>query len=174
MIGRTQRLLTYMALLLLFVSGTAHFVLHDYFPSRGPFGPGPNPWEPWLLRLHGAAAMWTLVILGMALPGHVARFWRMARNRLAGFVLLASMAVLIGTGYGLYYFSGDGLRAVTRQSHIAVGLLALPAFMAHLWRGIASRPRRHSHRSGVPPAQSTKRRWGLAPGRRKPVRPMQR
>lgn len=126
-------------LALLFASGLAHFVVHDYFPARGPFGPVPNPLEPWLLKLHGAAAMLTLILVGSLLPTHIARFWRLAHNRAPGLLFLAVMLLLIASGYGLYYFGGDELRRYTRSAHIVLGLAAAPVFAFHFWRGSAQR-----------------------------------
>lgn len=135
MIGRRHRNISYLVLGLLLVSGVAHFVVHDYFPIQGRFGPAPNPSEIWLLRLHGAAAMATLLVLGTLLPTHVLRFWKQGRNRPAGLGLVVVMSLLIVSGYGLYYFGGATIRAWTRDAHIVIGLLALPALGFHRWRG---------------------------------------
>jgi len=134
-----HRRIAYAALALVFVSGVAHFVVHDEFPMPGPFGPTPNPLEPWLLKLHGAAAMATLIVLGSFVPTHIARFWRSAHNRVPGMMFLIVMSLLVATGYGLYYFGGDELRRVTRSAHIALGLAAAPVFAFHVWRGWALR-----------------------------------
>jgi hypothetical protein len=156
--NHSLRRFVYAVLALLFASGVLHFVLHDYFPARGPFGPEPNPMEPWLLRLHGAAAMATLFAFGLLTPTHVGRFWRLARNRVPGLALVAVLLLLVVTGYGLYYLGGEQIRVVTRLAHVALGLFALPAFGFHLWRGVASRrPRRGQ---GAP---SSTRRTGLVP-----------
>jgi len=100
-----------------------------------------------MLKLHGAAAMLGLMVLGSLLSTHIHRFWRLRRNRLAGGVFLSSALLLIVSGYGLYYFGGDQARALCRQLHIVIGLLALPAFAMHLWRGRALR--RHPRVNGL-------------------------
>jgi hypothetical protein len=147
MLSRIHRRCVYAVLAVLFFSGLAHYVLHGWFVLQGDFGPVPNPLEPWMLRLHGAAAMLSLIVLGSLLSGHIQAFWRRRRNRRAGGVFLACSLLLIGSGYGLYYFGGDQARAVCRQLHIVIGLLALPAFAMHLWRGGALR--RHLRAAGV-------------------------
>ncbi len=143
MLSPLHRKLSYGILLILFGSGAIHFIVHDYFPVHGPFGPAPGPWEPWLLRLHGGAAMLSLIVFGTLLPTHVGRFWRVARNRAPGLGVLLVMLLLMATGYGLYYFGGEQLRTSTREIHIVFGFAALPAFAFHIWRGLALRQGRH-------------------------------
>ncbi|MDR3417820.1 MAG: hypothetical protein P4L83_16705 [Nevskia sp.] len=147
MLSRFHRRCSYAVLVLLFASGLAHFVLHRWFMAQGEFGPSPQPLEPWMLKLHGAAAMLSLVLLGSLLPGHIQRFWRLARNRSAGGLFLTCALLLIASGYGLYYVGGESARDWCRQSHIVLGLLALPAFGIHLWRGRALR--RHPRIDGL-------------------------
>jgi hypothetical protein len=152
MLSLLHRRLSYWVLGALFATGTADWLLHGWFHTDGPFGPQPHPLEPWMLRLHGAAAMLGLVVLGSVLPAHVFRFWMLARNRTAGGVFLAVMLVLVASGYGLYYLGGDCLRQVNRNIHLIVGLVSAPLFGLHLWRGFAAR---HSR---VPPEVSSSRR----------------
>jgi hypothetical protein len=147
MLSLLHRRCSYAVLILLFGSGVAHWVLHDWFTAQGEFGPQPNPLEPWMLKLHGAAAMLGLIVFGSLVTAHIHRFWRLARNRSAGGVFLACALLLIGSGYGLYYLGGESSRAWCRQIHIVIGLLALPAFAIHLWRGRALR--RHPRADGL-------------------------
>ena len=147
MLSALHRRCAYAVLILLFGSGLAHWLLHGWFMRVGEFGPTPDPLEPWMLKLHGAAAMAGLVLLGSVAGGHVNRFWRLARNRLAGGVFLGCALLLVASGYGLYYFGGEQARAWCRELHIVIGLLALPAFAVHLWRGRALR--RHPRFNGL-------------------------
>ncbi len=135
MLGPLHRLLAYLVLALLFASGLVHLLLHDYFPLPGPLGPSPRPLEISMLRLHGGAAMATLVLLGSVLGSHVLRFWRHGQNRTAGALFLGALALLGASGYGLYYLDDQWLRGWTREAHIAIGLAALPVFLWHLRRG---------------------------------------
>lgn len=139
MLSQLHRRVAYTVLLLVFFSGLAHYVLHDFLARPGEFGPAPHPLEPWMLRLHGAAAMAVLVLLGTLLPTHIGRFWRPAPHSGAGLTFLAFVALLVLTGYGLYYLGGEGWRAFCRQAHIVGGLVAVPVFAYHLWRGRALR-----------------------------------
>ena len=111
-----------------FVTGVAWWVLHRWFQVNGEFGPAPHPAEHWLIRLHGAAAMLSLVLLGTLLAQHVRRAWLAHRNRRSGTLLLALNALLALTGYALYYSGGESLRAFASNAHLALGL-ALPVIL---------------------------------------------
>ena len=71
-------------------------------------------------RLHGALAMAFLVVLGALYP-HVRDGLKARRNTAWGVALLASLGVLILTGWCLYYLPLNGVAAV----HLWVGV-ALP------------------------------------------------
>ena len=95
----------------------------------------PHPAEPWSLKLHGAAAMAILIILGTLLPTHVRFAWHARRNRPNGIALLAFFVLLVVTGYGLYYLGDERLRSWTSWLHLGIGI-ALPAMIIlHIWSG---------------------------------------
>ena len=94
---------------------------------------------PWLLKIHGGAAMVALFVLGVLYPLHIARGWRLNRNRFWGAVLVLATALLIVTGYLLYYASAEGLREIVSSTHSWIGL-AFPLIVAwHIVRGRSSR-----------------------------------
>jgi hypothetical protein len=101
------------------------------------------------MKIHGAAAMAILVLIGTLLIGHVKFAWRAGRNRTNGAFFFSAFGILILTGYGLYYAGGEKLRAWTSWIHIVVGL-ALPILLfAHVLLGQRTRPfappRGHRH-----------------------------
>lgn len=131
----------YGVLALLFVTGAAWIeVDRTAWPETATY----------LLRLHGGAAMATLVLLGALLPIHVRIGWRRGRNRASGTVMLVSNAILVVTAFGLYYTGSETLRQWTNDLHIAIGL-GLPVLVAaHVVLGRRARgPRRAS---GGPPS----------------------
>ena len=65
------------------------------------------------MKIHGAASMAILVLVGMLLTGHVRFAWRARRNRGNGSLFLGAFGILTITGYGLYYAGGESLRAWT-------------------------------------------------------------
>lgn len=97
--------------------------------------------KSWALAVHGGAAMGFLVVLGTLLPTHVINAWRSGGNRASGIVLLVAIGLLIGSGYGLYYFGGDQLRVVTQWVHLGLGLCEPPLVITHIILGRATRSR---------------------------------
>jgi hypothetical protein len=93
-----------------------------------------SPVPALLPELHGAAAMAFLLAFGALLPQHVPSGWRQKRQRPTGLLLVLVCAILVLTGWGLYYFSEEALRAATRLIHSILGILLPLAMGAHVWR----------------------------------------
>jgi hypothetical protein len=94
--------------------------------------------KPWLMRIHGATAMASLIMLGFLIPRHMQRGWAQDRNRLAAVGLVVGCMFLILSGYGLYYCGDEALRAWLSSAHIASGIL-LPIIL--VWHIISGRTR---------------------------------
>ena len=91
--------------------------------------------SPWLLKMHGAGAMGFLIVFGTLLPIHVHRAWVAGMNRFTGVLFMGYCALLILTGYGLYYAGGETLRAIMKSAHLWPGLLSPLMLAGHLWAG---------------------------------------
>jgi cation transport ATPase len=130
----------FLVLAVLFASGVAWAALH-YWPGSND-SPERSTLQPTLMKLHGAAAMATLILIGMLLPTHVRAAWRARRNRINGTIVLGSLALLTLTGYGLYYIGGESLRAVTSYSHLALGVMLPILLFLHIAQGRKTRPDR--------------------------------
>src|SRR5206468_2391653 len=76
-----QRLLLYAALLVLLATGVAWEL------SRGSLA-------TWLMKLHGAAAMVALILVGTLIAHHIPAGWTSLKNRWSGGLLLAVLAWL--------------------------------------------------------------------------------
>jgi uncharacterized membrane protein YbjE (DUF340 family) len=145
-----QRYLLYVVVALLFLSGVAWAYWHYLAVSLNNFETSAKSWA---MKVHGAAAMAILVLIGMLLSSHVRFAWRAGRNRANGSLFLSAFAVLVITGYGLYYFGGERLRAWTSWLHLAVGL-ALPIFLLiHILLGRRTRRSRQSRTRSHRPSQ---------------------
>src|SRR5205809_8070840 len=131
-----QRYFLYAVVALLFFSGVAWAYWNYLAVSPGDFETSAKTWA---MKLHGAAAMAILVLIGMLLTGHVRFAWRAGRNRLNGSVFLSAFAVLTITGYGLYYAGGERLRAWTSWIHLAVGLVLPTLLLIHIFLGKKTR-----------------------------------
>jgi hypothetical protein len=83
---------------------------------------------------HGLAAFGALLLFGGLLPLHVRHGLRQRKNRGSGIAMLATLPLLILTGWGIYYLADENLARATSALHV---LIALPvsAFVAyHAWR----------------------------------------
>jgi hypothetical protein len=118
---------------LLWLSGVAWLVLHFAFAQQTQFGPLPNPWEAVLMRLHGVLAVGGVFLLGWIVGGHTIERWGSARKRLSGLLLVASAALLLASGYALYYTTGAP-HEVASRAHEWLGAGSLVAALAHWWR----------------------------------------
>jgi hypothetical protein len=120
-------------------SGVAWLVAHYLLADASPFGETHHPSEPWWLRLHGAAVMAFLVVLGTILPGHVTRAWSLRKSRaqsvrrnvVTGILMLSLVAALALTGYALYYSGSEELRPYISTGHWVLGLAAVAGFYQH-------------------------------------------
>jgi hypothetical protein len=140
-----QRLWLHGSFAVLFLTGVFWWVLDTWLRVDAGFGPQENPSQPWLLRLHGAAAMIALIALGSLLPNHVRAAWRARKNRFTGGNMITLCLALTVTGYGLYYVGGETLRHVTSLSHLWLGLVFPVVLVWHIRRGRALRHRPPGH-----------------------------
>jgi len=134
---RLQRYFLYAVLALVFLSGVAWACWNYLVASPGDFEISAKAWA---MKIHGAAAMAVLVLIGMLLNAHVRFAWRARRNRANGSVFLSAFGVLTITGYGLYYAGGERLRAWTSWIHLAIGLVLPILLLIHIFLGRRTRP----------------------------------
>lgn len=134
---RLQRYFLYAVLALVFFSGVAWAYWNYLAASPADFAISAKAWA---MKIHGAAAMAVLVLVGMLLNEHVRLAWRARRNRANGSVFLSGFAFLTITGYGLYYAGGERLRAWTSWVHLAIGLVLPILLLIHILLGRKTRP----------------------------------
>lgn len=126
----------------LWLSGSAWLLLHYFGQRQGAFGPETNPAEPWMMKGHGLFLIPALLGIGGMFVAHIPKGWDHQHQRVAGIALCAVLAVLIGSGYLLYYVGDEGARAWTSLVHWGLGL-GLPAvFLWHYLNGLSARRRR--------------------------------
>jgi hypothetical protein len=128
--------LLYGVLALLFFSGAAWAYLNHLVSSPGDFEMSAKAWA---MKIHVAAGMAILVLVGMFLAGHVRFAWRARRNRGNGSLFLGGLGILTATGYGLYYAGGESFRVWTSWIHLGVGLALPLLLLLHVWLGKRTR-----------------------------------
>jgi hypothetical protein len=95
--------------------------------------------ESLALKVHGATAFVALLALGAMLAHHARRGWALKRNRISGSTLVAAFALLIATGYALYYLVSDTTHAPVSLAHWVLGLMLVPLLIGHIVLGRRSR-----------------------------------
>jgi hypothetical protein len=128
----------YVVCALLWASGCAWLLVHFFFPMMTAFGPGPNPWEPVFLHIHGWVAVCGVFLLGWLTAGHISDRWRQSRNRVTGFSLAGFAVILTLSGYALYY-STDHFHDVAAALHEALGVAAVIIALLHWARSSSNR-----------------------------------
>jgi len=126
---------------LLLLTGLGWLVCHFLLAVPNAFGETQHPLEPLWLKLHGGAAMAFLIVIGSLLPIHITRAWRLGKNRTSGAVMLFLLALIILTGYGLYYLGDEQTRPWISLVHWLVGLVVAALLPLHVWLGQRGRGR---------------------------------
>lgn len=101
----------------------------------GEFGENVHPLEPWSMKLHGAGAMVALFFIGSLMNGHIRRALKAGRNLYSGCSMLAALAALTLSGYGLYYLASEQNRPVWSAFHWILGLAIALLLPAHIVLG---------------------------------------
>jgi hypothetical protein len=97
-----------------------------------------------MMKIHGAAAIAILVLIGMLLTTHVKLAWRARRNRGSGVSQLTIFGLLTITGYALYYAGGENFRTWNSRIHLAIGLILPFLLVIHIWLGRRTRSRKRN------------------------------
>ena len=117
----------------LLLSGAVWLVFHHLLANDDVLAT--HPAESWSLRVHGAFAMFSLVLLGSVSALHAGPAWRAHRNRISGGLMFAAMSGLALSGYLLYYAGSPVLRDATSIVHWVIGLLLPLCLLLHMTLG---------------------------------------
>ncbi len=136
---RWHRRCIYATCLVLVLSGAGWLLARYFLRPAGQFGEVVHPLEPWAMKVHGAGAMAMLFFLGSLMNSHIRRALKAGRNLASGWSMIATMALLTITGFGLYYVAGDSDRPIWSLLHWALGFGLAALIMVHVLAGRASR-----------------------------------
>lgn len=133
-ISRTQRAVLYLSTVALLVSAALWLsVRYLAWPAMAqPALEGlPSPWLAYLMKVHGAAMMVMLFIVGRLSGTHVMKGWRLHWRRSGGVALLVGVAALALTGYGMYYLVPEDWRDAVGLAHAAAGAAWCAILLVH-------------------------------------------
>jgi hypothetical protein len=127
-----HRRLFYLVFALLWISGALWLVVE--WLKDPELGPARTPLQTFSMKIHGAAMLVYLAMLGTLLT-HVRRGTALRANRFSGFSKIALNGILALTGWMLYYLTDDALREWSSMIHWTVGLSSLFLLIAHVQLG---------------------------------------
>lgn len=120
--SRGQRVSVYLSVGALWLSGCLWLCLDQFFAKRGPFGVTPHPLQAPILLLHGVAAILSMYLFGWITARHALRWWPGRVRRLSGGALAALLAVLIVSGFALFFLIDDESQHIAAAIHEVLGL----------------------------------------------------
>ncbi len=130
-LGRRRRWAFYIVGIGVWLTGALWLLFHYFFVTQGEFGPTTNPLEPWWLKLHGAFAFAAVWIFGLLWGIHITKLLPTQRKRWSGSALTGVFALLIVSGYLLYYVGDDRFRPMISLLHWVIGLASPVALLGH-------------------------------------------
>ncbi|MEO8669998.1 MAG: hypothetical protein ABI411_01715 [Tahibacter sp.] len=140
---RHERLVIFICTLV-WSSGALWLFFHHFLRQAGEFGDTAHPLESWWLKLHGLAAFAFLWLAGLLWGLHVTRAWPQRQRRWSGGGIFVSGAVLIASGYLLYYSGDELLRGWASVLHWVLGLVSPLLLIVHvLWHGAVHERRKN-------------------------------
>ena len=142
---RTQRWF-YAVFGVLFFSGLLWLISHYILEGPGDFSSPYHQLEAWLIKIHGGAAMLSLLVLGVLIPTHMRLGWKQHRNRRSGIIIASTCMILVVSGYGLYYLGNEQWRSIASWMHSALGVGFPLILLIHILMGRGKR-RGRPHRS---------------------------
>lgn len=86
------------------------------------------------MRIHGAATMLGMAVLGSLWGPHVLGAWERRNHRASGGMMAGLWLGLALSGYGLYYLADERWRDFASSSHIALGLAIPFGLGIHVWQ----------------------------------------
>ena len=133
-LSRRHRWSLYGIGLALLISGLAWAWLHRLDEAGNAGGPWREV-KPWLMKVHGFAALGFVLLLGTLLSVHVRHSWHARRNRANGAFFLSAVSILTLTGYLLYYLGDEKHRALCSDVHFWLGATIPLLLIWHIWSG---------------------------------------
>ena len=82
------------------------------------------------MRSHGMIAVPGVFLLGWLSAAHIVERWRRGRRLVSGIAITVTAALLVISGYALYYLT-DRPHAAAALIHEAVGVAAIVLALAH-------------------------------------------
>lgn len=117
------------------VATGALWLYAEYLYAPLDDGLQPHELKHYAMQVHAALALLFVWLAGTLAHHHMQAAWRQNRNRATGALMTVTVAVLVASGYGLWYFGGETLRQWTEIAHWVSGFGIVLALALHAARG---------------------------------------
>jgi hypothetical protein len=145
---RRQRFAVYLIVGALWLSGCVWLCLDELFARRGPFGNAPHPLAAPLLLVHGVVAIASMYLFGWITAHHALRWWAAGLRRSSGGILAGFLALLVASGFALFFVSSDAWQRYAAAAHDGLGIVLTLFAIQHWFFGNRS--------AGTPPQKRSR------------------
>ena len=116
------------------VSGFAYLWMKYFIENNDPFSVVNHPWQPAMLNLHVLIAPVLVFVTGMIAYAHIQKKLksRVRTNRLTGIVSMATLPIMIVSGYGLQVVTAALLGQIVLILHIGSSSVFAVTYVVHL------------------------------------------
>src|SRR5277367_6441974 len=119
---RRRRVAVYLIVGVVWATGCLWLYLDQFQARRDQFGITPHPLESPILLVHGIVAILSMYLFGWIGARHILRWWAGGLRRVSGSALAAVLAVLIISGFALFFLIDDRLQHLAAVIHEVLGL----------------------------------------------------
>jgi len=147
--------LSHISTIVITVSGFAYLWMKYAIENNDPFSVVNLPWQPLMLNLHVLVAPVLVFVTGMIAHSHIEKKLksRVRTNRRTGIVSMATLPIMIASGYALQVVTAALLGQVVLILHIGSSSVFAVTYVVHLVNGF-----RNKRPVAVPDAQAFTRR----------------
>lgn len=131
-VSKIIRRIIYISFATAWLSGSGFYILKTFFMQEGEFGPESHPLQYLFLQAHGASSFVMMLMYGFMLGSHIKFAWKKKPIASLDIILMCIPALLMITGYLLYYIAGEYSREIVGLIHLGLGLILPFMLIAHI------------------------------------------
>ena len=125
--------LSHISTLLVMLSGLAYFWMKYAMTTDDPFSIINHPWQPAMLSLHVLVAPVLVFVVGLMIQSHIQKKLRSgtSSNRGSGLLSMATLPVMIASGYMLQVVTAPLLASITLGMHLVSSSVFVVTYATH-------------------------------------------
>ena len=115
------------------LSGLAYFWMKYAMRTDDPFSIVNHPWQPAMLGLHVLVAPFLVFVVGLMVQSHIQKKLRSgaSSNRSSGLLSMATLPVMIASGYMLQVVTAPLLATITLGMHLVSSSIFVITYATH-------------------------------------------